>query len=349
MHLNRTKTSFELKMARKKRRDEIDFAETERGLLSTKVPTKKKLVKPLDSNLNILIKMLPGVTGNNRNGQIKDDLDLSSNDGSLLNSSSQRLKELSELVKKDSKDLPDIRGAQARALKARRRKRSVSDGVAAMRLFSTTSTLAAEALKDENDMDSEQTLKTSTLQDVQVPGPASLKASSLRGATRTRPRRQKAVSTGVFLMQSEKSDPLPMGLGKEPSQEKPRFQESDNIFQTKPSKLSGTDDMPKSLQLKKFNMPISEEDSGDEPSEKNINEQSDDEISDGVPDIEDFSESVVKIDISQRLREMYMSKSYRQTSAVFGTMLVFFMIASRIELILLDICYISGETSSIYM
>jgi hypothetical protein len=41
-----------------------------------------------------------------------------------------------------------------------------------------------------------------------------------------------------------------------------------------------------------------------------------------------------------------MSRSYRQASAVFGTMVFFFMIASRIELILLDTCDIAGKKTN---
>ena len=45
-HLNRTKTTFELQMARRNRQDEIDFAETEDHLThSVKEVKKKKMVK----------------------------------------------------------------------------------------------------------------------------------------------------------------------------------------------------------------------------------------------------------------------------------------------------------------
>jgi len=249
---------------------------------------------------------------------------------------------LSELVKKHSKDLPDIQGAQSRA--ARRRKRSVSDGVAAMRLFSTTSASAAEALNDENLPDTEDSSKTPSLQ--LVSRASALRGSSSMASTRTRPRRQKAVSTGVFLMQSEASKPI----GMEPAKslgEKFNVNEGGNSFQVKPPRLTKQEEMPLALQRKKFIMTISEEDSVDAKSEDTDNDSVD--ISEGVPDIVDFADSdsiITKIEISQRLRKMYMSRSYRQASAVFGTMLAFFMIAIRIELILLDICYISDNQNT---
>ena len=343
-HLNRTKTTFELQMARRNRQDEIDFAETEDHLThSVKEVKKKKMVKKSsDSNLQFLMKMIPGVTGSSRSEQFKDDFDV----GSLRSlSSSQRLQQLSELVKKHSKDLPDIQGAQSRA--ARRRKRSVSDGVAAMRLFSTTSASAAEALNDENLPDTEDSSKTPSLQ--LVSRASALRGSSSMASTRTRPRRQKAVSTGVFLMQSEASKPI----GMEPAKslgEKFNVNEGGNSFQVKPPRLTKQEEMPLALQRKKFIMTISEEDSVDAKSEDTDNDSVD--ISEGVPDIVDFADSdsiITKIEISQRLRKMYMSRSYRQASAVFGTMLAFFMIAIRIELILLDICYISGKNDFVIL
>lgn len=347
-HLNRTKTTFELQMARRNRQDEIDFAETEDHLThSVKEVKKKKMVKKSsDSNLQFLMKMIPGVTGSSRSEQVKDDFDVGSNKGSLRSlSSSQRLQQLSELVKKHSKDLPDIQGAQSRA--ARRRKRSVSDGVAAMRLFSTTSASAAEALNDENLPDTEDSSKTPSLQ--LVSRASALRGSSSMASTRTRPRRQKAVSTGVFLMQSEASKPI----GMEPAKslgEKFNVNEGGNSFQVKPPRLTKQEEMPLALQRKKFIMTISEEDSVDAKSEDTDNDSVD--ISEGVPDIVDFADSdsiITKIEISQRLRKMYMSRSYRQASAVFGTMLAFFMIAIRIELILLDICYISGKNDFVIL
>jgi hypothetical protein len=331
-------------MARRNRQDEIDFAETEDHLThSVKEVKKKKMVKKSsDSNLQFLMKMIPGVTGSSRSEQVKDDFDV----GSLRSlSSSQRLQQLSELVKKHSKDLPDIQGAQSRA--ARRRKRSVSDGVAAMRLFSTTSASAAEALNDENLPDTEDSSKTPSLQ--LVSRASALRGSSSMASTRTRPRRQKAVSTGVFLMQSEASKPI----GMEPAKslgEKFNVNEGGNSFQVKPPRLTKQEEMPLALQRKKFIMTISEEDSVDAKSEDTDNDSVD--ISEGVPDIVDFADSdsiITKIEISQRLRKMYMSRSYRQASAVFGTMLAFFMIAIRIELILLDICYISGKNDFVIL
>jgi hypothetical protein len=87
-HLNRTRASFELKMARKKRQYEIDCAGAEGDLTDELLKKSLRKKKPKadkvpDSNLKLLMKMIPGVTGSNRSAEVKDDLDLSSNDGSL--------------------------------------------------------------------------------------------------------------------------------------------------------------------------------------------------------------------------------------------------------------------------
>ena len=68
-----------------------------------------------------------------------------------------------------------------------------------MRMFSSTSASAAEALKNENVNDTDDVSKPPSLQ-------LTPQTSSVNVTTRTRPRRKKAVSTGVFFMQSEQTN-----------------------------------------------------------------------------------------------------------------------------------------------
>ena len=358
-HLNRTKTTFELSLARRKRQDEIDFAESKDVNTNTgdvvqnlkdvkknknKNKNKKDFIKE-DSNLRLFMNMIPGVSTTNRSMLAKDDSDVASNDGSL--SASQKLVQLSQLVKQDSKDLPNIVDPKTRlAARARgRRKRSVSDGVAAMRFFSNTSASAAEALNEDfsqtnpdKDISKTPSLQIGSERTLQLP---------VRPPTaeRTRRKRTRAISTGVFLMQSEKSKPI---ISESPGgpNEIPVVNELGKVLKVDPP--SAEDEIPKALVQKKFIMPITEEASADEESEDD-DVSSVGNISEGVPDIVNFAdldEDVNEVTFSERLFKMYVSRGYRLTSAVFGTMVAFFMIAVRIELILLDVCFISGKRDS---
>jgi hypothetical protein len=368
---------FELHEARSHRLDELDFFEAKgRDITASQKKRRKKKskkneyqVKDSMMRLNFFQKMMTGGIGGSgslRTLEAKDDLDFgdSGNDSDNSLSGSQRLVQLTELVKRPSKDLPDIKPRARRP-----RNRSVSDGVAAMRIFSNTSASAAEALKSE-----EVPQSATALVSLRVP-PAKLGAIDDVKA-RPRPRRQKAISTGVFMMQSEKTAPLVdeggaddgkklrktiEDLNKEsradlrlPPRPPNPLDTLGNCLFPKQELPQGFDEMPKSLQQKKFISPITEEEDGEEQD----NEDSDDEdsvvsfVSEGVPDIIDFDlveEAKQKIGIGERLRGLYVKKSYRQASGVFGTMLLFFMVAIRIELILLDTCAINGKDNECSM
>ena len=248
----------------------------------------------------------------------------------------ERLTKLSEFVKKDAKDLPDLKyGIESRQ---RRRHKSISDGVAAMRMVSGT----PENIR--NDLER---------------GESQIEREVLPVTEPRRSRRQKSVSTGVFLMQSEMSSPITdvktaAQIGDDESSsgtttaQEPCFSLAPKIF-CPPHKTHTKEEIPMSLRKKKFITPIAEdgesdveeaslESDGSVSSERSVH-------SSGIPEIIDFEceEPSEKFDPAESLRGLYVNKKYRQASAVFGTMIAFFMIAVRIELILLDTCAIEGE------
>ncbi len=284
---------------------------------------KKKKQLDDDSKLRFLSRILPVADGA-KNSQKKNDLnylDLSSSSDHSL-TGSMRLSQITELVKKPSTELPEVRQRRRGA-----RKRSVSDGVAAMRLFSTTSAVASEAL-----MNSEGENE-----------PLSLSPQPIK--PRARGRRQKSHSTGVFLMQSE--IPKSMFFEKEESLQVPGAGNENEIQTSRLSEKS--EDMPKSLRQKKFIMPISE---GSENGSSEKAENDDDDISEGLPEIfdsgniQDDKEEGIPLDTL--ICQMLLSHKWRRLSAVCGTYVIFFLIAARIEVILIETCAIQG-TKTIWM
>lgn len=248
----------------------------------------------------------------------------------------ERLTKLSEFVKKDAKDLPDLKyGIESRQ---RRRHKSISDGVATMRMVSgTPENIRNDVERGESQIDREVLPVTEP----------------------RRSRRQKSVSTGVFLMQSEISSPITdvktaaqigddeSSYGSTTAQE-PCFSLAPKMF-CPPHKTHTKEEIPMSLRKKKFITPIAEDGESDE---EEASLESDGSLSSersvhssGIPEIIDFEceEPSEKFDLAESLRGLYVNKKYRQASAVFGTMIAFFMIAVRIELILLDTCVIEGE------
>jgi hypothetical protein len=233
----------------------------------------------------------------------------------------------------------------------------VSDGVAAMRMFSTTSAVAKEALMTDDIPQSEMSFR-----------PPSSKPGTIDGIkNRPRPRRQKAVSTGVFMMQSEKSatmlhenrkgDDL-FGLHKNTNlSNQETKQENSSILKPVPplspigalgnrlfsQKEQDEGNLPMALRQKKIITPIAEEGNESSDSEDSVTSV----VSEGVPDVvlPHCAEETKIFDFAELLRDIYMKKSYRLFSSVFGTMVAFFMIAIRIELILFDICAITGKDS----
>lgn len=354
-HLNDTRAAFELNEARLLRQDEIDFDQLENkrtGISGD--PTSLRRENPSNKDIGTktksLKKMISGSIADNRILGVKDDFDVvqvSSHSSLRMN---HNLLELSDLVKRPSKDLPEVVPYSRDSSK-----RSVSAGVASMRegLFSRKSLLATEALNGELTPQS-QDPAASSLFSTSAPFPDKNKPVG----NRLRPLRTKAVSTGVFLMQSErsqsffddKSDNKLMAEGLSGlsvainnSEMSPIVETLENehskMAQKTSSGASFSKEMPSST---KHNKPsivsIREENCIDEH-----DHEGDDDRSDVVPDItgiDKFQTTKTRKELKVWLEHLFMKKSYRQASAVFGTMVAFFMIAIRIELILLDTCFI---------
>jgi len=375
-NLRNAEAMFQLREAKRRRQQEIDNAENEKLIEKNMEVRTTKPVKKIDEGerkMTFLSKMLPGVDliGKSKKRQELSYLDLSGSDNSL--SASQRLEKLSELVKKSSEDLPEVRPRR------RPRRKTVSDGVASMRLFSTTSSVASEALMG-NDVEEKSV-------DLLPPQPAP--------TLRTRPRRQKALSTGVFFMQSEKPKPFifdnknedskkmrPLQvtkndaedhenlektadnsginaprldsslLAKEPFQQKQmtrnNFYESFEAM----SKDESYEAMPKSLQQKKFILPIHEECEEEESCEESqVNLSDIDDTSEGIPDISDAGNSVDVIKVNKdpvtvRLCIFFQTRKWKRFSALCGTFFILFLIAMRIEIILIDTCSIKDNLNT---
>ena len=471
-HLNDLKASFELKEARLHRQDELDYIEVNDNLSRSQTLRKKKAKfmkeakksHALDhiTKLKFFQKIMTGSSDRHlKPKQVQDDFDLDTSARTNISSQSIKLMKLSQLVKKESSDLPQLSGdftkSSARQ-RVRPRHKSISDGVAAMRMFSATSAVAAKALQGEDTpLPGKTTLPMSSRQNVRgqdgkkrqkrqksastgvllmksptghesaggregkdhmnqnerltklsefvkkdakdLPdfkygietrqrrrhksisdGVAAMRMVSgtpknfrndlerdenqierevLPVTEPRRSRRQKSVSTGVFLMQSEMSSPITdvkkaAQIGDDESSsssitaQEPCFSLAPKMF-CPPHKTHTKEEIPMSLRKKNFITPIAEdgesdaeeaslESDGSVSSERSVH-------SSGIPEIIDFEceEPSGKFDLAESLRGLYVNKKYRQASAVFGTMIAFFMIAVRIELILLDICAIEGE------
>ena len=362
-HLNDTQAMFELNVARLHRQEEIDYAETEKAIKNNMANKSKKKKKELDSDskLMFLKRMLTG--GGSSHLRVKDDMDVeTSSDGSL--SQSQKLVRLSELVKTSSHDLPEFSARPKRP-----RNRSLSDGVAAMRLFAPTSAVAAEALNDEVKYEPNETSRTASVRSGSRPPPVKP----------LRQKRTKSASTGVFLMQCEQSKPIysesetstnttavtDIGNASRASSASSASLTAAALRKVTDSDCAplaaaalgecifpygaqtDEDEMPKRLQQKKFITTICEEDSDEGTKEvDDASISSDTSIVDDIseaPDIEDSNDNIKKVQFSERLCLLFLKNSYRQASAVFGTMVAFFMLAIRIELILMDTCTIPGK------
>jgi hypothetical protein len=276
--------------------------------------------------------------------EIEDAFETHSNRSTFSLTASEKLVQLTEMVKRPSRDLPDTITRSQRF-----RNRSVSDGVAAMRnnLFSKTSSMATEVLQNES---------------IPVPTPGNTNQTI---DSRPGIKRQKSVSAGVLMMESETSKPLfkvkDIGVSKI-NEIVSESMKSDPEASSSPPKSvlkNGTHNHAKeimntretNLSLREKERIIVQEESLDEYEDSNIESLGNEGFADDRSDIdsaditscERIPEVMKKKDLAEMLRGLLMKKSYRQASAVFGTMIVFFMVAMRIEIILLDICAIVGK------
>jgi len=345
-HLNETRASFELNEARLLRQDEIDFAELEKKRVTT---TGNPIILKSETSSSqditpraTFLKRMRSVSNINA---AKDDFDITSSVRNSLRAN-QNLLELSDLVKRASKDLPECQASQGDSSK-----RSVSAGVASMRegMFTRTSLLAAAALKGEELPQSQE--------------PAPYLDDSRPVGNRLRPLRMKAVSTGVFFMQSERSLPIFNDKTDDELQVRPpvtsvvgKESEMQPIVETVKVKHHDTKEDVSSDTNRQVTDATSKEISilpkqKKAPTisiraEECILEHDDEDVddrSDAVPDmtgIDTFETMKKRKEFRAWLEQLFMKKKYRQGSAVFGTMVAFFMIAIRMELIMLDTCSI---------
>ena len=83
------------------------------------------------------------------------------------------------------------------------------------------------------------------------------------------------------------------------------------------------------------------------------NEEESDVESTGFPDLSDHPEfhfdDELEIPFSDRMKSFFMDLKYRRLSAVFGTLLVFFLLGTRMELILLKTCKIEGKSLQLFL
>mmetsp|Transcript_3585 Transcript_3585/g.5202 ORF Transcript_3585/g.5202 Transcript_3585/m.5202 type:complete len:849 (+) Transcript_3585:1-2547(+) len=276
------------------------------------------------------------------------ELDQSKSERSLTGS--QRLKNLSELVKQPTKNLPDENIVKRR--RERRRAKSVSDGVAAMRLFSSKSAMAQEALNADPDTEISQ---------------GRLEAIPTRLPGSRRPR-QKMVSTGVFLMQSEKppsffdesgglkQDGVDQQGGIEPMG---RIAVNTNLVAdefkttgTRSSRVgSNTRLEERDLEATSFKLTAVEERFERKQNELEIHDCiSEDDSIVSEESVEEWEvsapEPIVHLSLGDRLRMSILHKSYTLASALFGTMVLFFCLGLRIELILLETCEMTDHLNT---
>ncbi len=368
-HLIEIDAISKLAKAKTRRQEEIDYLEAEKQVAANMearkmVPKKQESQRQRQDSLQSnLFRKFIGLRGENS----KKELDDSRNDGSI------RLRKLSDLVKEQTKNLPDE--AILRRRSERRRARSVSDGVAAMRLFSSTSALAQEALT------------TSALVEKDDPEVKSMKGEldSLPIPTRPKGRRRKMVSTGVFLMQSEQPSLLSENedggassewsstLSAQPVTKLQNGSEPDHILLGQRDSLLDrvTPDNFKVVQrarssnntqanlmlstvqeMHKENSPTKLEVLDDDLSIESEGHLDDDlslESGESIEKRENFQlteEVEDKVELSEQLEKMFLNKKYGVYSALFGTMPIFFFLSYRIETLLLDTCVMKDNENT---
>jgi len=335
-HLVDIDARSKLDKVRRIRQDEIDnlLAEKEvtENMKKRRYPRKRQ---GSSASSNILTKFFG--RGASKDDQAQpDDLDLSQQ-GSL--SHSARLVKISEFVKQPTKDLPD--SEILKRTKQRQRTRSISDGVAAMRLFSTQSALAQEALKDDPDSKllSNEGFKGS-IKELEFKSSPNDVFQKPVATERRRPRR-KSISTGVLQMQSEKSNLF--------DEDNPVITGKRNSKNVKPPTLKPVHEemLPSRLHhhtflKKEFHAETVNDATQNVAVDTMYESESDDDLSiehvPAIADIDDDQSVVSDISIKEKLSQIILSDKYVYANAIFGTMVAFFLLAVRIELILIDTC-----------
>ena len=376
-HLIEIDAISKLSKAKTRRQEEIDNLQAEKEVAAHMDARSKPQPKQnqrqrqkQDSSQSKLLRFI-GIRGEEQNNS----LDESMNEGSL--NQSERLRKLSSLVKEQTENLPDE--ALMKRRKERRRARSVSDGVAAMRLFSSTSTLAQQALT------------TSALVEKGDPEVESMKGRLETLPNRPKGRRQKMVSTGVFFMQSEKASLFHDNGGEQNEKStlqkngvdstlhhkngKPPLDENTkemipnsstnfvkrsnfgNSFAKSASHINNKHNLSES----KIKLTPVHESSVDQ---KVVNEILDDDLSiDSEDKLDDdlsiesgesfgmresmlISEKEENVSFQEKMQQIFIHKKYSMYSALFGTMPVFFFLSFRVETLLIDSCVMKDNQNT---
>jgi hypothetical protein len=362
-HLIDIDARSKLEKATTKRQEEIDYLLAEKEVAknmkerTAPAPRQRQRQDSLQSNL---LSRFMGKRSGVKDNEVNDKaLDASKNDGSL--SGSERLLKISVLVKQPTKDLPDDLPDDhiSRRRRQRQRSRSVSDGVAAMRLFSSKSAVAEEALKADSVDSDPLELPKGLLEALPTRQP---------GSRRTR---KKMASTGVYLMQSENTPsffggdsdskrnetlaqfrraPLPL-----PEERETKTEKGDGTF------LSSIKTMPSERQVHRISSKESFKLAPVHESIETIKHQHEPVIPDTFSDessiiSEEESVEVREVDTSEietvehvslgeRLRKFLLHRRYALTSAV-GTMVAFFCLSTRVEMLLLDTCTLKDNLNT---
>lgn len=321
-HLIDIDARSKLLKAKSKRQEDIDYFMTGEKEASEKKSKRQR--KRQDSNQSNLLAMFMDKMGPKKRTNNDDDR-LNSPEGSL--SGSQRLRQMTSLVKQDTKDLPDEKLLERR--KRRQRARSVSDGVAAMRLFSSTSLPAEEALKSD-----------STSMELE----GKLQAFTPRQAGKRRPR-QRMMSTGVLQMQSEKLDSFFNGDHGDKNSEI-----FDKWLRSKDTEKRKTNFSAKQSGLKPVEEILKDNvhDQLDNEDEISIHSSihSEDSVEIRVVTVEAEENLLHNVPISERLRTFISLDRYPLLSAIFGSMFVLFLLSVRVEIILLDTCALKDNLNT---
>ncbi len=318
-HLIDIDARSKLMKAKSKRQEDIDYYMT--GEASEKKSKRQR--QRQDSNQSNLLAMFIDKMGPKK--RTNDEDRLNSPEDSL--SGSQRLRQMTSLVKQDTKDLPDEKLLERR--KRRQRARSVSDGVASMRLFSSTSLPAENALKSDS---------TS----IELEG--KLQAFTPRQAGKRRPR-QKMMSAGVLQMQSEKFDSFfNDDHGNNNSEIVDKWLQSKDTEKRKtkfPTKQSGLKPVEEILK-------DDVHDQLDNEDEISIHSSihSEDSVEIRVVTLEAEENLLYSVPISERLRTFISLERYPLLSAIFGSMFILFLLSVRVELILFDTCALKDNLNT---
>eukprot|EP00555_Chaetoceros_dichaeta_P012134 CAMPEP_0198258792 /NCGR_PEP_ID=MMETSP1447-20131203/8120_1 /TAXON_ID=420782 /ORGANISM="Chaetoceros dichaeta, Strain CCMP1751" /LENGTH=1362 /DNA_ID=CAMNT_0043946001 /DNA_START=42 /DNA_END=4130 /DNA_ORIENTATION=+ len=366
-YLVQIESKLRLETANRKRQEEIDHIEAEN------LRAESKEAKPSNKPTAASIAQLDN----------KFRLELSPLNGSRPLSSkcsgSERLNQITHYVKNG---LPEVEPSRVNEKRPRRRK-TMSDGVASMRLFAPTSSAAKQALQ-VNSLASDA-VEVYNTQEISPETP--------------KQRRKRAASAGVMLMRAEtdldkekradnqekncKSEQLPsleegipacsnaMQRGKQvidpitgkigdvennqKTKDLPSFKKSASVSIAVRT-WTGISDVAdctleqklnqakiESTNMVSFSIPASS--IAEAPTEDN-----DDDFSDGVPDIApvivDYEQMREAPSFEERLQNIYLSFNYRVASTVFGTMLAFFILTFRMDAILLETCTIDDNQNN---